>query len=49
MAQNEPLFNAVAQAAQMVTCIVSQYESNILTYGGFQKGITCLGSVHFQI
>ena len=33
----------------MVTCIESQYESNILTSGGFQKGITCLGSVHFQI
>ena len=33
----------------MVTCIESQYESNILTSGGFQKGITYLGSVHFQI
>ena len=33
----------------MVTCIGSQYESNILTSGGFQKCITCLGSVHFQI
>ena len=33
----------------MVTCAQSQYESNILTSRGFQKGITCLGSVHFQI
>ena len=33
----------------MVTCTQSQYESNILTSRGFQKGITCLGSVHFQI
>ena len=33
---------------QMVSYTQSQYESNIQPSRGFQKGVTCLGSVHSQ-
>ena len=35
--------------SQKVSYTQSQYESNILTSRGFQKHITCLGSVIFQV